>query len=205
MGGVFYKNRRPKMALIHDNMIAIQKDVEPIRKEQENLHQKFKFRGVDDVYNALSGVFVKHEVIILPTVLNYDHEVIRKTDKDGGEKVTLRANVIIKYVFLAKDGSTIDTISCGEGVDYGDYATAIANSNALKQCLLQMFLIPTEDIMDSGGENIVSTDSVKRNDLLNRAIEAAEKITPAQKKKAILAGLSKQNDAFLQAVIDGKV
>jgi hypothetical protein len=49
---------------------------------------------------------------------------------------------------MTSDGSSVTTVITGEAMDSGDKATNKAMSVALKYALLQMFLIPTDDMRD---------------------------------------------------------
>ena len=37
-----------------------------ISKDRRNEQQKYKFRGIDDIYNTLSGLLSKHKICIIP-------------------------------------------------------------------------------------------------------------------------------------------
>ena len=136
------------MALIHEKLIAINKEVGAIGKERRNEKQNFKFRGIDDVMNELHHLFAKHEVLILPNAQSFE-STERKT-KEGGALFAVRAT--IKYIFVASDGSELSCVLIGEAMDSGDKGMNKALSIALKYALLQMFLIPTEDMKDPDAE-----------------------------------------------------
>ena len=40
-----------------------------ISKDRKNEQQGYKFRGIDDVYNALAPMLAKHGLVILPRIL----------------------------------------------------------------------------------------------------------------------------------------
>lgn len=130
---------------IHLAMAAILKDIDAIAKSQKNQAQGFNFRGIDDVYNALHPIFAAHGVVCIPTV-----EKIDKCDflNAKGNKV-FHTHVTMRFRFTAADGSLIEAMTIGEGMDHGDKSTAKALSAAHKYLLLQTFLIPTADIVDA--------------------------------------------------------
>lgn len=129
------------MALIHEKMIAIMKDVSAIGKDEKNQSQGFKFRGIDTVYNDLHNLFKKHEVFCLTDVLK-DTTEERKT-KNGGNLIY--RVLTIEFSFVAIDGSLCKSKVIGEGMDSGDKASNKAMSIGHKYALLQAFLIPTDD------------------------------------------------------------
>ena len=53
----------------------------------------------------------------------------------------------------APDGSNISSVIIGEGMDTGDKATNKALSIALKYAAFQIFMIPTEDVIDPDAES----------------------------------------------------
>lgn len=125
---------------IHTALAAIMADVDPIAKGRENKGQGFKFRGVDDVYNALHPILTKHGVVCVPEVIDRTHTT--RKSSNGGDLmcVTLR----VKFTLIAPDGSCVAGVMDGEAMDSGDKATSKAASIALKYFLFQTFLIPTE-------------------------------------------------------------
>jgi len=139
----------PKTPLIYRKILAIMADIPVIGKERQNVAQHYKFRGIDDVYNALHAIFAKHKVFTVPTVLSAHHE--ERVSKGGG---TLIYRIYtIRYTFYAEDGSSIEATIVGEGMDMGDKAGAKALSVAHKYVLMQMLLIPTDEAKDPENES----------------------------------------------------
>ncbi|MBS6195450.1 MAG: ERF family protein [Clostridiales bacterium] len=124
-------------------------DVGAVAKDKINKQQGFKFRSIDDVYNALHPALAKNKVFIVPRILEQTREVVGKTQK--GTNMTL---VIckIKFTFYAEDGSYIESVIIGEGLDTGDKATNKAMAIAYKYACFQVFCIPTEEMVDPDAE-----------------------------------------------------
>lgn len=191
------------MALIHEKMIAVMKDVGPIAKAQYNKAQNFKFRGIDDIYNTFHKLFERHEVFLIPVEVENTHlESIQGKDKYGNDRITFRSAYTMQYKFMAADGS-FETIKIpGEGVDFQDKATGKALSNALKYAILQMFMIATDDQKDSDQDSLNTEDL---NSLKERAKAAIEKNNwPEAKKKAIKNGLPNFKKDMLEKIIRGE-
>ena len=57
---------------IYKAINAVQADlaISGISKDRKNAMQGYSFRGIDDVYNALSPLLAKHGLCILPRILN---------------------------------------------------------------------------------------------------------------------------------------
>lgn len=132
-------------ALIYERLAAIMADVPAIPKSQQNKTQGYAFRGIDDLYQALHGLFVKHQVVILPEVVEADY-----VQQLAGRNQSLAtdARLRIRFTFAATDGSSVSIVTQGESRDFADKATNQAASAALKYGLLQMFLIPLADTPD---------------------------------------------------------
>ena len=133
---------------IYESLAAINKEIKAITKDQKNTQQGFKFRGIDDVMNQLHDLFAKHEVIILPEVLERTRE--ERTNQKG--TVIFTTHLTISYCFLAIDGTKVCAIAVGESMDSGDKGCNKAMSVALKMVLLEMFLIPTQEMKDPDSE-----------------------------------------------------
>ena len=129
---------------IYKAMAGLMADLTAIGKDQKNQQQGFKYRGIDQVYNALHPLMAKHKIFTTPEVLVRDRE--ERTNAKGTVLafVTLR----IKYTFWAEDGSSVSCTVEGEGMDSGDKASNQAMAIAHKYALLQTFCIPTEDMDD---------------------------------------------------------
>lgn len=130
--------------MIHDAMVAIMKDTDAIAKDQRNAAQGFNFRGIDQVYDALHPVFAKHGVFLLTEVL--DHQKVEKQTRNGG--LALHHFLTVKFRFVARDGSSVESILLGEAADSGDKGINKCLSIALKYCLFQALLIPLADDCD---------------------------------------------------------
>lgn len=123
---------------------AIMSETAAIGKDKTNTMQGYKFRGIDDVYNAVHPLFAKHGVFSVPQVLE-DRTEERTTAK--GSALIYRV-LKIKYTFFADDGSFIESVVMGEGMDSGDKASNKAMAVAHKYAILQILSIPTNDDKD---------------------------------------------------------
>jgi hypothetical protein len=133
-----------KKPLIYGKMIEVIKKVEHIGKTRQNLQQKFMFRGIDDVMNALHQVFGEVGVICVPTETKAI--TTHRQSNSGGTLVC--TSMQVRYRFYAEDGSYIDAMMDGEAMDSGDKSTSKAASIAYKYLLLETFMIPTEEQKD---------------------------------------------------------
>jgi hypothetical protein len=137
-------------------MIAIMSEIGAIGKNQQNQQQRFNYRGIDDVYNALHTLMAKHKVFNTPEVLEVNRE--QRTNAKGTilAFVTMR----VKYTFHAEDGSTVECVVTGEGMDSGDKASNKALAIAHKYAILQVFCVPTQEIKDPDAESHVTIDAL---------------------------------------------
>ncbi len=119
---------------------------EGISKARKNEQQGYKFRGIDDVYNALSRHLATNGLCILPRIV--EREVTERQTAKGG--VLFYVAVTAEFdVVAAEDGSKHTIRTYGEAMDSGDKATNKAMSAAYKYACMQMFCIPTEGDNDA--------------------------------------------------------
>ena len=115
----------------------------------------YKFRGIDAVYNALNPVMADLGLFICPEILDQVREE-RETEKTVNGQIVrsaLKYTVLtIKYTLYAPDGSNISMTVVGEGMDSGDKSANKAMSVALKYACFQLFMIPTEEMVDPDAE-----------------------------------------------------
>ncbi|ELY6363799.1 ERF family protein [Cronobacter sakazakii] len=130
--------------LVYQAISAVAKEMAAtgISKDRTNTQQNFKFRGIDQVYNALAPALVNHGLLILPRIT--DRTVTERTTPKG----TVLFYVVVKAEFdfvSTKDGSVHTVVTYGEAMDSGDKATNKAMSIAYKYAAFQAFCIPTEE------------------------------------------------------------
>ncbi len=119
---------------------------EGIGKNRRNQQQNYAFRGIDDVYNALSRTLATNGLCILPRII--DRHCVERETKNGG--VLFYVTVTAEFdVVAAEDGSAHTIRTYGEAMDSADKATNKAMSAAYKYACLQMFCIPTEGDHDA--------------------------------------------------------
>lgn len=134
---------------IYAAISAAMADISAIGKDKYNQQQGFKFRGIDDVMNALKPILTKNKIFTVPQVLEQTREI--KVTAKGGE---LRYSLLkIAFRFYATDGSFVEAVTLGEGMDSGDKASNKAMAIAYKYALFQVFCIPTEEMTDPDGES----------------------------------------------------
>ena len=120
-----------------------------IAKGRTNQQQGFKFRGIDEVLNAISPMLADEGLIMAPKVLS--REVTERTTKSGG--ALFYVVLMVEYtIYSAVDGSSVSVVTCGEAMDSGDKATNKAMSAAYKYAAFQTFAIPTEGTPDADAE-----------------------------------------------------
>ena len=129
---------------IYSAICAVMEDIGAVGKNGINKTQGFKYRGIDAVMNALSPAMIKHKVFCVPELLEQTRE----------ERQSAKGNLLIysicrmRYRFFTTDGSFVDAVTVGEGMDSGDKATNKAMAVAFKYACFQTFCIPTEELMD---------------------------------------------------------
>lgn len=106
----------------------------------------YNFRGIDDVYNALSPLLAEHGLCILPRVMSRSCE--ERSSKSGGALFYVTVEAEFDLV-CAEDGSKHTVKTFGEAMDSGDKATNKAMSAAYKYAAFQAFSIPTEGENDA--------------------------------------------------------
>lgn len=166
------------MANIYESISNVMKDIGAIGKNDVNEYDKYKFRGIDAVYNALNGALVKNKVFIVPELLDLEQED-RQTAKGG---VQIHTKVKVKYSLFAEDGTFITSVFPGEAMDRSDKSINKAMTAAYKYMLFELFTIPTEENKDADAESPEA--GAKKNDAPVVTEQNAEKkMTKSQVKQ----------------------
>ena len=149
----------------------------------------YKFRGIDDVYNAVSPLLAKHGLCVLPRVIS--RAMVERLSKQGGALFYTTVEVEFDFV-SAKDGSKHLVRTVGEAMDSGDKSTNKAMSAAYKYALLMAFGIPTEG--DNDTENSTHEVAAKPAEQDPRITDAAMELIALHRdgKDAELLACSKK-------------
>ena len=189
-----------------------------IKKGRKNQMQGYTFRGIDDVYNALSGIISKAGLVILPRVLTRQTEE-RETKTGGAIFYTF---VECEYdIVSAHDQSKHTVRTFGEAMDSADKSTNKAMSAAYKYMAMQTFCIPTEGDNDADAtthevapraevkksvstnpmvDTVLQTAILQCKDSISRQIESASVSAPTE-TAPVSAPKHDKNYAALQSEV----
>lgn len=120
---------------------AVMADVQAISKTQRNEQQKYLFRGIDAVMNAVGPSMRIHGVVVMPEHVETHYRDAQTTSGKATREVTLLAT----YRIYGPAGDSVTMQAPGESLDSGDKGTAKAMSVAYRTALLQALTIPTDE------------------------------------------------------------
>ena len=199
--------------LIYEAIPKVIADVGAVGKDKVNRQQGFKYRSVDDVFNALNPALAKNGVFIVPLILQRECMEVGKTSKGA---TIVKVMLKVKFTFYASDGSHIETIIYGEAMDMGDKGTNKAMSI--------VFCIPTEEMQDpdanSPAEEIVTQTAAPKQQPaqkpaseqkpeVSQDVSTEERITPVMlqtiREQQIRTGVSDEAILGMRAVKAKKV
>lgn len=119
---------------------AVMGEVQAVRKADRNEAQRFLFRGIDSVMNAVGPALRKHGVTVTPTVLSR-----KLTDVQLKSRTATGVHLKVRYTVYGPAGDSFAGTVYAEAMDMGDKATAKAMSVAYRTFLLQSLTIPTDE------------------------------------------------------------
>nr|DAK85121.1 MAG TPA: ERF superfamily protein [Caudoviricetes sp.] len=126
---------------VHQALSKVMAEVQAVRKDSKNQAQRFNFRGIDAVMNAVGPALRKHGVVILPEEV----DVHRTNGTAANGKQTAEVVVKVAYRVYGPNGDSIHGKVASEAMDFGDKAIAKAMSVAYRTFLLQALTIPTDE------------------------------------------------------------
>lgn len=132
-------------SLIASKMAAVLADTQPVEKNGMNQQQGFKFRSIDDTVASVRKALIKHNVAIVPEVVNVE----KSTYQTKSGAVMNVSDVLVNYSFIAEDGSSVVATMAGQASDSGDKAVSKALSMAFKYLCFQTFLCGTDGDPDA--------------------------------------------------------
>lgn len=174
-------------------------DVGVVGKTGFNEQQRFKFRGVDAVINAVGPALRKHGGFIVPDVI--DSTVERVPSAKGGVLNTVRLLVRFNVYAVGSSESITGTVAA-EAFDSGDKATAKAMSVAFRTFLIQLLCLPTDEPdPDEDTYAVAPSINAKTGEIVNW-VERAQAVKTMDELKAVYALASKSGatEAELAAI-----
>lgn len=134
---------------VYKAIVSVQKALakEGIAKDRQCTQgASYKFRGIDDIYNALAPFLASASLCILPRMIA--RNCVERTSAKGNALFYTTVEAEFDFV-SAEDGSQHTVRTFGEAMDSGDKGTNKAMSAAYKYAAFQAFCIPTEGDNDS--------------------------------------------------------
>lgn len=187
---------------VYQAISAVQADLAQIgiSKDRKNTQGVgYNFRGIDDVYNALSPIMAKHGLCMLPRVLS--REFVERQSKSGGALFYI--TVDMEFDLVSSDGSKHTIRTFGEAMDSGDKATNKAMSAAYKYAAFQAFCIPTEGDNDADAHTHAVNPAID----MDAAVDEMNAAPTFEILKGVFASYYKVADKAqkesLKAVYDG--
>lgn len=115
-------------------------DLAPVGKDSVNTQQNFRFRGIDQVMNALAGPCRKHGTFVVPRILESAYAT--GTNQKGNTYID--CHLTVEYTVYGPAGDSFSGSAAGEARDFGDKATSKAMAMAFKYFLFQTGMIPLD-------------------------------------------------------------
>lgn len=142
--------------------------VSGVAKKDVNTAQKFNFRGIDAVVNAIGPALREVGGLIVPNVIekHYDRGVT------GSGTSTVECFLTIEFAWYGNDGGLpIRGVVAAEARDTSDKATAKAMSVGLRTYLLQTLMLPTDE--KDPDSDYIEQVAPKKEPAYNQALTAA--------------------------------
>ena len=110
------------------------------KDRQVEYGERYRFRGIDDMYNTLCALTAESGLVMIPRVI--DRQVEREERKGGGLQTHVWLHVEVDFISTV-DGSKHTGSFVGEAIDTSDKASNKAMSAAMKYACIMVFQIPT--------------------------------------------------------------
>lgn len=142
---------KPTVPLVYGAISNITADLAKtgVGKNDTNAFDKYKFRGIDAVYNALAPLLSKHGLVVLPRITERICE--ERTSKNGGAMFYVTVRAELDFI-SSVDASTHTVVVYGEAMDRSDKATNKAMTAAYKYAMFEAFCIPVVGTDDADAE-----------------------------------------------------
>ncbi len=139
-------------------ILEVMKEVTNIEKKMNVGSGSFTYKAISDsmVRSQIKDAMVKNGLIIVPTGVSAKTTTDR-WDEAGKSKQSILTEATTTYLLIHESGESIPLAGYGQGVDTQDKGAGKATTYALKNVLLDTFLVIKGEDMD--------TDKTHSNDL----------------------------------------
>lgn len=124
---------------VHEALLDVRRAVGAVGKGSVNTHFNFRFRGVEEVLNAVGPALLANGVNCYPRLLSLESEEITTKKGEKQRQVT----VTVEYRYVGPAGDDVVVVLPGESADAGSSAVSKAMSVAQRIAHLQALQIPT--------------------------------------------------------------
>lgn len=130
---------------VHQALTQVQREIGPIAKARSTDPRgggpKFRFRGIDDVLNAVHGSFARWGVRVVPAGWT---QVESNTGATKSGTVQYHVRGVHSFVVYGPNGDSLTAAAPAEALDLSDKSASKAMSMAYKYVVIQMLAIPVE-------------------------------------------------------------
>lgn len=124
---------------VHEALLDVRRAVGAVGKGSVNSHFNFRFRGVEEVLNAVGPALLANGVHCYPKLLSLESRDVTTKKGEKNREVT----VTVEYRYVGPAGDDVPIVVPGESADSGSSAVSKAMSVALRIAHLQALQIPT--------------------------------------------------------------
>jgi len=145
-------------------MLGVMQDVKHIAKDATVGSGRYQYKGVSDaqVKEAFQQAFIKHKLVIMTNDVDDDIQIDRWQDGDKW-KQSITTVVKTKYTLIHESGESMELMGYGHGIDTADKGAGKATTYALKNVLLNTFVVPSvnddTDTTHSNDQPVPQTDN----------------------------------------------
>ncbi len=161
---------------IHQRIHAVMKEVTTIQKEDKKVNGQYTFVSHDEVTRVMHDAFVKHGIVMLPSV---------ETVQQDGNRTEVMMHIVLSNIDEPKSDYVVVRYP-GAGIDPQDKGIGKAISYAVKYALLKTFCLETSDDVEKHNIDYVQTKHI------------------SVKPKAVLKSPTPQQENHNTSVIDDK-
>lgn len=128
----------------------------------------YRFRSIDDVYDACHGPMAEHGLVIVPhKIISNERRLFQydKTDRQGNVVGTTRGVEIVMHILVrvyGPNGDHIELEVVGEAKDYSDKGSNKAHTAADKIAVTQTLKIPYREMSDPDEERPEETRQARQ-------------------------------------------
>lgn len=168
---------------VHEAINEVSRRVGGLAKDGFNEHQRYNFRGIDQLITTVQPVLNEVGMTIVPRVISHE-----SVDRPTANNIQRWCTVLMEYTITGPAGDSVKSVIVGEAADVADKAMNKALSNAAKYFYFQTFWFGIGGMDDGDFDHPEATPAPRQSQPAPQATQTSPRSAPKSAPRQASSG-----------------